>query len=59
MYREFWKYGLCKIEILWKKVTDLPVSRIIKSYVRKLDYININSNVNNSDWYFNFLSNLQ
>lgn len=33
MYGILWKYGVRKIEILWNKITDLPVFRTIKSYI--------------------------
>lgn len=48
MYRK-WKYGMCKIEILWNKVTK-PVSRIVKSYkmyLKKSGYIKILSILDN------------
>lgn len=39
MYCKLMKILECKIEILWNKITILPVSRRNKSYARELDYI--------------------
>lgn len=39
VYRELWKNGICKIEFLWNKVTNLNINLNINNFVFFMHYL--------------------